>query len=216
MAYRYTPPLFNLQPGVLEYAYNKPTNTEVHGVFAALVNGNPLALMNTEEAIAAYPQWADKYSGESSSVLWSETQSGAIGAEAYNEGTFNSAHDFVVPDSIVADAATPACLTQITPDKYIILPLPDDADTYEMRMFLALKPARDATAMDSAAFNELEDCIFHKALHDLLLIPKVDWSDPNLAGYHGRQYGYKTAERRARANLGNMRGQLRVQLPYFA
>lgn len=216
LAYRYEIPRFNLTPGVHEYTFNVPTNTEVHAIFAAIMNDRPLALLNLDAAIRQHPEWADLYSGEDSSVVWSETPSGAIGEEAYNEGTFNSNPDFVVPDAIVADGGTPRTLTQVSPDKYIVLPLPDNDATYAMRMFVALKPLRSATAMQENAFSELEDVVFHRACQTLLLMPNTPWFDGALATYHGKQYTYFKSERRARANLGNNRGSLSVQMRRFA
>jgi len=113
-----------------------------------------------------------------------------------------------LPDSIVADGSTPQSICQVTPDKYIILPLPDATTTYRMRMFVALKPKRTATAMDEVILDDLEDVIVHGALQQLLVLPQVNWSDRELASYHAKQYTFHLSERRARANLGNARGPL--------
>lgn len=216
LAWRYQIPLFNLLPAVHEYAFEVPSNTEVQAIFAALVNSSPLRLMNLDDAICAYPAWADLFSGEDAAELWSETPSAALNEYTYNEETFDGISDFVLPDSVVADASTPKACTQLTPHRYIVLPLPDGATTYEMRMFVALKPRRDATSMDNDMFNELEDVILHRALNNLLILPNVPWSDRELAAYHAKQFTFLTGMARARANLGNNRASLTVRPQRFA
>jgi hypothetical protein len=115
-----------------------------------------------------------------------------------------------------AQTSEPRLVTQLTPDKYIVLPTPDNAKTYTVRMFYALKPSRDADGMDEAVFNELEEAILHSALQYLLVLPNVAWSDRELASYHAKQFLREMVERRARANLGNMRGTLSAVAPRFA
>jgi hypothetical protein len=104
---------------------------------------------------------------------------------------------------------------QLSPDKYIVLPLPDNDRTYTVRMFVALKPKKSATGMDETAFDDLEETIMHGALQHLLVLPNTNWSDRELASYHAKQYSYNVSERRARANLGNMRGMMRVRMQPF-
>ena len=70
--------------------------------------------------------------------------------------------------------------------------------------------------MDEAIFNELEEAILHSALQYLLVLPNVAWSDRELASYHAKQFLREMVERRARANLGNMRGTMRATAPKFA
>lgn len=204
-----------LLPGVHEYAYDIPTNSEVHTVFAAIMNDRPLELLNLDDAICKHPEWADLFSGEDPSVVWSETPGGAIGDGTYNEDLFNGGSDFVLPDAIIAKASTPCTFTQIAIDKYIVLPLPDDQE-YLLRLFLALKPKRDADSMEEKAFNDLEDVIFHRTLNNLLIMPDVQWADRDAATYHYKQYMFLSGEKKARANLGNARGSLSVRYNYFA
>lgn len=213
--WRYQVPLFNLLPGVSEYAYNKPVNTDVHVMFEVVVNKRPLERLTMEKAIELYPQWADLYSGEDPSVLWSETPSGAFNTFDYNEALFNENPEYVLPASVVADGSTPQSITQISPDKYVVLPLPGADETYQCRMFLALKPKRSATAMDEVIFDELEEVVMHGALQHLLVLPNQAWSDRELAAYHAKQYVFQTSERRARANLGNVRGTMRARMQPF-
>ena len=106
-------------------------------------------------------------------------------------------------------------MTQLTPDQYIILPLPDDAEVYRLRLFYALKPKRSATGMPQYLFDDLEDLLFHGALQELLVLPSEAWRDLELASYHAKQYLSCVTERRARANLGAMRGTMTVQMRPF-
>lgn len=215
LAWRYQVPLYDLVPGVYEYAYNSPDGTDVHAVFKALVNGSPLDNLTLDEALRLYPQWANMFSGEDVSVVWSGTPPTSFNTQSFDTGTFNDNEDYVFQDSIVAEASTPRSICQVSPDKYIVLPLPDADETYTVRMFVALKPSRSATGMDSVAFDELEEVIMHGALQHLLVLPNQHWSDRELAAYHAKQYTYQIAERRARANLGNVRGMMRAKMQPF-
>jgi hypothetical protein len=216
LAWRYQVPLFNLSPGVHEYLYNKPIATDVHAVFEAVVNKSPLERLTLEKAIELYPQWADLYSGQDPSVLWSLTPPvSTFNTPEFNEVQFNEGGGFVLPDSVVVDGSTPQSICQISPDKYIILPLPDAERVYQMRMFVALKPKRAASGMDEVMFDELEEVIMHGTLQHLLVLPNASWSDRELAAYHAKQYVFQISERRARANLGNMRGAMRVRMQPF-
>jgi len=216
LLWRYTQPTFNLLPGVHEYIYDKPVDTEVHVLFDAMVNDRPLDRLTLEEALYQYPMWADFYSGEDPSILWSETPPGSYNTFEYNENLFNENEPFVLPEAVVEDGSEPRAITQLTPNKYIVLPLPDDEKTYTMRMFYALKPSRNAEGMDEDIFNELEEAILHSALQYLLVLPGVTWSDRELASYHAKQLIREVTERRARANLGNVRGTMRATAPKFA
>jgi 2-oxo-4-hydroxy-4-carboxy--5-ureidoimidazoline (OHCU) decarboxylase len=216
LLWRYAQPTFSLLPGVHEYAYDKPANTEVHVLFDAMVNDRPLAKLTLEQALYQYPEWADLYSGEDPSVVWSLTPPGTFDESQYNEALFNPGSLFVLPAAVVAKASEPRSITQLTPDKYVVLPLPDNEKTYTTRMIYALKPTRDANDMDEAVFNELEEAILHSALQYLLVLPDVAWSDRELAAYHAKQFLREMTERRARANLGNMRGTMRATAPKFA
>lgn len=215
LAWRYQVPLFDLLPGVHEYAYNKPVAADAHAIFAAIVNGNHLEKLTLDDALRLYPQWADLYSGEDPSVLWSLTDPSGFNTDEYNDALFDDGTTFVLPESVVADASTPRSICQVTPDKFIVLPLPNADVTYTMRMFLALKPKRTATAMDEIIFDDLEDVIVHGALQHLLVLPNSNWTDRELAAYHAKQYTFQIAERRARANLGNARGTMRAKMQPF-
>jgi hypothetical protein len=213
--WRYVQPKYQLLPGVFDYEYVKPVDTEVHVVFRALVNDSPLEVLTLEQALDSYPEWADIYSGEDPSVVWSLTPPSYTGSDVYDETEFNPGSAFVLPPAIVAAAAQPRSITQVSPDRYIILPLPDGEDTYMMRMFYALKPTRTAAGMDLVILNELEETVVHTALQQLLVMPGVAWSDRELASYHAKQGLFSMTERRARANLTNSRGTMTARFPSF-
>lgn len=215
LVWRYEIPSFNLSPGVFEYFYDKPVNTNVHVVFGTQLNGIPMERLTLEQAMLAYPQWADIYSGLSAVDLWNLIDPNAFNNDQYNESPFNGNPNLTVPDEAVVDGGEPRSICQLTPDKYIVLPLPDKAKTYKMRMIVALKPKRNAVGMEEFIFDELEDVIVHNALQHLLVLPNTNWSDRELASYHAKQFLFFVNERRARANLGNMRGTLRVQMQPF-
>jgi len=103
LAWRYQVPTFNLSPGVYEYYYNTPTGTDVHVVFGALLNDRPMERLTLEQAMQAYPQWADIYSGLSAVELWSLVDPNAFNSDEYNETPFAGNPNTAVPDEAVAD-----------------------------------------------------------------------------------------------------------------
>lgn len=216
LAYRYTPAPYPLLPGVHEYGFTKPAETEVHAIFRAHLNDTPLEVLTLEQAIDRYPAWADLYSGESFATVWSETDPMAWGDLEYNEALFNEGSAFVLPEAVVAEGGEPRVITQLTPEKYLVLPLPDAEQTYTLRIFLALRPSRAATGLEEGVFNDLEDAILHSALQETLVMPNVAWADRQLATYHAKQFLFAITERRARANLGNARGRFFVRGDLFA
>jgi len=215
LAWRYELPKFNLLPGVHEYAFNIPGETSVHAIFGAHLNDYPMERLNLEKALELYPAWANLYSGESPATAWSETDPHVFNTDEFNEEEFNAGDDYVLPEAIVVEGSTPRSICQVRPDRYIVLPLPDD-QTYAMRMFVALKPTRIATGMDVTLLDELEDVIVHGALQQLHTLPSTHWGDKDLAAYHSKQYLFHLSERRARANVGNVRASLIAQSPRFA
>lgn len=114
-----------------------------------------------------------------------------------------------------SQASQPQAFCQLNTTQYIVLPKPETGSAYTITLTVALKPTKDATGMDEDVLNELEDVIVHNTLQRLLILPNQNWSDRESAGYHARQYLFKLTERRARANLGNMRGSMSVRLPPF-
>lgn len=59
LAWRYEQPSTRLTPGVYEYPYNNPLQTEVHAFITAAVNGSPLEPLTLEQLYAKYPNWPD-------------------------------------------------------------------------------------------------------------------------------------------------------------
>lgn len=213
LAWRGTHTPYALSPGVPQYAYRKPAGTDIHAVFSATINGRPLNKLTLDQAIERYPEWADLYSGVPFEELW--VGEGAFNTEAFNTGTFNAGAQFTLTDEALEKASEPRSITQLTPEQFVLLPAPDDSREYMLRLIYALKPARNATGIPSVIFEELEDAIVHGTLQELLVIPNMAWSDRELASYHARQYTYQTSERRARANLGNVRGTMTAKMQPF-
>ena len=85
-----------------------------------------------------------------------------------------------------------------------------------MTMFVALKPMRNSTGFEEAFFNDLQDVILHNTLQRILIMPNQNWSDREGAAYHAKQYLFKLSERRARANLGNVRGKVYARMQPFS
>lgn len=108
--------------------------------------------------------------------------------------------------------AGPRFISQLDVDNFTLAPVPDDTETYDLKMIVALKPLRDSHSMDKSAMDDLENVIMHGALRELLVLPNKNWSDRELATYHAKQYITKTAERRARAMLGAGRASVSVQM----
>lgn len=59
LAWRYEQPSTRLTPGVYEYPYNNPLQTEVHAFITAAVNGSPLEPLTLEQLYSKYPNWPD-------------------------------------------------------------------------------------------------------------------------------------------------------------
>lgn len=111
-----------------------------------------------------------------------------------------------------SSSGEPMVLCQVNSDQFIPLPTPDAQKPYVVKLIYALEPTSTSTGMDQTAFNELDVAIVHKALQDLLVLPNVFWEDRELAAYHAKQYVARLAERRAKANLGNFRAAMSVQM----
>lgn len=177
LVWRYEQPLIRLTPGVYEYDYETPDNTEIVAILHATVNGQPVTPLSQEDFHRLYPDW---------------------------------------PSTDVNRRSEPRHIGQFDPDHFVLAPIPDASKTYDIKMFVALRPTPDATEMDKTAFDECEQLIMHGALQHLLVLPDKSWTDRELATYHAKQYTYKTASRRAKANLGVARASMRVQMRPFA
>jgi len=211
--WRHAEPPYDLTPAVHQYFYRKPVNTDVHAVFDAAVNGYPLDRVTLEDALFRYPAWADLYSGVPYDELWVET--GSFNGDEFNANAFNGGSAFTITDEALVNTSDPRVFTQLSPDRFVVLPAPSDEKPFTLRLIYALKPKRNATGMAEYQFNELEDAIYHSALQELLVVPSQAWKDYELAAYHAKQYTYCVTERRARANIGNMRGIMHFQMRPF-
>jgi hypothetical protein len=94
----------------------------------------------------------------------------------------------------------PAVLTQMSPQIFMVHPLPDTTTTYTINMTLVLRPTVGASQWDSSLSNEFRDTIVHGALFFLLGMPKRKWRDSQLSNIHGRQWKDKVNTMRARVN----------------
>ena len=216
LAWRHAQDSYKLIPGVHEYPYQKPKGTDVHAVFSAAVNGSPLHLVTLDEALQRYPAFAEAYGGMSPQELWGKTPSASLNAFMFNEGVYNENPEFVAPDSLFEGAGYPLYFTQLTPDKYVVLPQPNNDKGYVLKLVYALKPKRNSTSMPQPIFDELEDAIVHTALQSLLALPGNPWTDRQMAAYHGQHARYHMSERRARANHGNARAPVSVKMVRWA
>ena len=120
------------------------------------------------------------------------------------------------PSADVAKRDRPRIVTQLNPDQFCLVPVPGDAEIYNIIMFLALKPTLEATSMDKRFFDDAEPLILHGALHTLLALPNKSWSSMELSAFHAKQYAYKTGVQRAKANIGMARASLTVRLQPFS
>jgi len=94
----------------------------------------------------------------------------------------------------------PTTVTQMSPQIFMVHPLPDTATTYTINMTLVLRPTVSASQWDSNLSNEFRDTIVHGALFFLLGMPKRKWRDNQLSLIHGRQWKDKVNTMRARVN----------------
>ena len=119
------------------------------------------------------------------------------------------------PSSVAGERATPQFILHISPANFDVALVPVNAtDTVEM--FVALKPTRAATGMDEQVMDEQETVIMHGALQHLLVLPERPWTDRELAAYHTKQFIFRTATSRARANIGASRGALTARMTPLA
>lgn len=118
--------------------------------------------------------------------------------------------DWPSPDT--TKRTMPRYVSQFDPDHFVVAPVPGSDRAYSAKMFLALRPTPTATGMDKTAMDEVEQLITHGVLQHLHTIPDKSWTDYGVASYHAKQYTYKTALKRAKANLGVAQGSLTAQM----
>ena len=115
------------------------------------------------------------------------------------------------PKTATADRSQPLRMSELGPDSFVVAPVPDNATTYSLKLFVALKPTRDATGMDKSVLEEIEREVEHATLQRLYLIPEKSWTNEKIATYHAKQLTFKLAARRAQFNLGAAKGSISVQ-----
>jgi hypothetical protein len=201
-----------LTPGLHYYEYTKPVGSAVCAVFAAINNGRIMQVLTLEQAIAAYPEWADVLSDVDPVNVWSLTEPSEFNEDEFNAETFNSNPAFVAPEEALTKTGLPMVFTQLNPHKFIVLPSPDNVTPYKLRVFTALKPTPTSDGMDMYAADELYEVIQHRALQKLMVMPDKPWTNFELAAYHTKQYRFTASERRAKANLTNARGRFHVDM----
>lgn len=216
LLWRHVQPKVELTPGVPEYALERPANSDVHILLAVTLNDRRMEVLTMEQALDKYPAWTDLFGGMDLDEVWAATPSGTVNAYGFNEDQVNGSLDVALSDKRFETGSEPRSVAQVSPDRLLVLPFPDDARVYEMRAFYALKPSRNAVDMPAVILNELEDAVVHSALQHLLVMPGVEWSDRELASYHARQALLEISGRRARTNLGFARGSLTASAPRFA
>lgn len=59
LAWRYVQPELVLTPGVADYPYDVPSESEVHAILAASVNGTHITPITLEQAHSIFPTWPD-------------------------------------------------------------------------------------------------------------------------------------------------------------
>jgi hypothetical protein len=63
LAWRYEQPPIRLTPGVYDYPYEQPKDSEVHAFLSAAVNGQPVTPLTLEALHQQYPDWRNPATG---------------------------------------------------------------------------------------------------------------------------------------------------------
>jgi len=116
----------------------------------------------------------------------------------------------------IVNTGPPTILFQLDQRSYNVAPTPDAVITYTLKLITTLKPTQVSTGTDSTLLQEHQETIVHGALHRLLLQPEQDWTNMELAGYHGKQYTYKLNLFKAQAKKGFSTANVSVQMRPFA
>ncbi len=109
----------------------------------------------------------------------------------------------------------PREMAEFDSKNFVINPLPDRDEKYDLRLFVTLIPTRDATGIDETVLGNTELAIIEGAVHYLLLQSGRPWFNDILAAHHGRQYSARTNEIRANKNLSGTRDFLQVEQRAF-
>lgn len=186
LVWKYEQPSIRLTPGLHDYPYEPPTEAEVHAFLHVTVEGNA---NNTNDNT---PQPIDPLTLE----------------QLYQRYPAWPNHD---PDAL----SRPRHIAHLDADNFVLAPVPDDEEDYDLIMLVALKPLRDARGMDQTVLDEIENAVMDGALSCLYMLPDKNWTDMSAGQYHKQQFIARTSERRARANLGAGRGSMSVRMRSF-
>lgn len=88
-------------------------------------------------------------------------------------------------------------------------------ETFELNMRLALEPALDVEMLPDFLVQRYDDALVHGALSSILLYPGQDFSNPELAKYHGNWFRQRVAQAKMSLNKDFGRKNLRVQTQKF-
>jgi len=135
-----------------------------------------------------------------SSALWRETPS------VTTEQIFHVSPAW--PD--VLNPGQPTAVTRVDETSVSVVPVPDNAQTYTLYMYCAIRPTLTATGVDSTIYDQYRRAIYHGVLHELMMMPKRPWTDEKRAEYHGKQWEFFIAQARARANKSFGRANISV------
>lgn len=117
----------------------------------------------------------------------------------------------VAPDwPSILDAGQPVALTRKDEATISIVPAPDNADTYTLYLYCAIRPTLTATGMDGTLYATYRRAIYHGVIHELMMMPKRPWTDETRAQYHGKQWEFMVNSARARANKSFSRANISV------
>ncbi len=118
------------------------------------------------------------------------------------------------PDTV--NTGEPAAIFQRDTTSFNVVPVPDDADTYELHLTATLRPTKAATTFEETVFYDNNSAIFHGVLYELMLMPDRPWTNEKMALIHGKHWAHALNSARARANKGFGRADVTVQMRPWA
>jgi hypothetical protein len=117
----------------------------------------------------------------------------------------------VAPDwPSITGSGQPTAITRKDETSISIVPAPDKGDTYTLYMYCAIKPTIGSSTIESTIYSTYRRAIYHGVLHELMMMPKKPWTDPERAKYHGAQWEFMVNTARARANKSFGRANISV------
>jgi hypothetical protein len=88
------------------------------------------------------------------------------------------------PDDWTLQTGTPLYIMQTAPDCFYLVPRPEATVVDAVKLFVALKPTREATGLPSFVYERYLDSITHGVKARLFSMASVRWSNPSLASYY--------------------------------